>query len=298
MALASSVMTPAVPVAQLRAFARVAARLLQDASANSGGSRSVRGRAGAGLEFLDHRDYQPGDELRRVDWHQSARRQKIILRRFQTEASSDWYLCLDASSSMCAGSGNKWTLAVQCACAMAYVLLDMGHRVGLLHFAEHIVALCPLGRGARHFMRVTQTLQSVMPAARNAGSQLGVCLPRLRGRSNAFVFSDFLMSEALQRDLMGLRSACTALHALQIGGDEDTSLPGAGHVSLVDCETGQRLDAVADVVTMQAARSTAQQRRDTLRHFCASRSLPFSSWDSADHWRGALLGHLGAARRT
>lgn len=285
-----------IPYADLRAFSRVAVRLLADPPANAGGSRALRGRAGAGLEFLDHRDYLPGDELRRVDWRQSARQQRMIVRRFQLEASTDWYLCLDASSSMAASGSGKWQLAVHCATAMAFVLLDMGHRVGILLFADDIVAGCPPGRGFSHYLRVSQTLQNNQPRTTGASSRLGACLARIRGRASAFVISDFLTADRMQRDLSALRSTCSVVHALHVSSEAEARMDGIGHVTLVDRETGARLDAVAHGAPEPAALAVMRQIRSELQAFCRAGALPCSCWDSAQDWRRVLVGHLSAAR--
>ena len=296
MARAFAAMTM-IPHAQLRAFARVAARLLHDNSARAGGARPLRARAGAGLEFLDHRNYQPGDELRRIDWRQSARQQRTIVRRYQLESSTDWYLCVDASSSMCSNDANKWQLAVHCANAMGYVLLEMGFRVGMLLFADQVVGACPAGRGVSHYLRLNQLTQRGVPLATGAGSQLGSCLGRIGAGATAFVISDFLAADQLRRDLAALRTACASVHALHLSAVADSNLNTRGHVTLVDRENGEQLDVVATAEVAARAARHLQQGRSTLQGFCRAQALQFSAWDSACHWRSVLLGHLSAAQR-
>lgn len=290
-------MTTLIPHAELRAFARIATRLLGEHGLREGGVRPVGASAGAGLEFLDHREYQAGDELRRVDWRQSARQQRTIVRRQQREAATDWYLCVDSSSSMVDRDGRKWRLASQCAAAIAYALLEMGHRVGLLQFAEQITALCPPGRGVKQYLRLTALLQRSAPRARGAGSQLGACVPRIAGGATAFVISDFLASDQMQRDLAALRAICAGVHALQLGGGGDFALDDDGHVTLVDVESGERIDAVASAALAQRAAQNIDQMRVELRRYCHARSLRHSAWDSDRHWRDVLVGHLGGLRR-
>ena len=92
--------------------------------------RTVKRRAGVGIQHFDHRDYAPGDEVRHIDWRQTARRRRPIVRRFESESVSDWTIVLDASSSMAAHGAAKWQAAVRMAAAMSYALLQLGHRVG------------------------------------------------------------------------------------------------------------------------------------------------------------------------
>ena len=100
--------TGAMPTqAELRSFARVASHLLAEHPTPALGSRTVKRRAGVGLQHLDHRDYAPGDEVRHIDWRQTARLQRPIVRQFEAETSGDWFLMLDASSSMAVGNGGS-----------------------------------------------------------------------------------------------------------------------------------------------------------------------------------------------
>lgn len=284
-----------VPYGELRAFARVATRLLSEHLLREGGARSVRSRAGAGLEFLEHRHYQPGDELRHIDWRQSARQQQTIVRRYQLESSIDWYLCLDASSSMSLTRADGWRLAAQCAAALAYVLLEMGHRVALLQFAQQVVAVCPPGRGLKQYLHLNQQLQRHWPRARAAGSHLGSCLARVRAGSAAFVVSDFLTNDNMQRDLAALRSVCRQVHALQLADPERGHLHAHGHVTLHDCETGERQDALAESALDHAAATSLLRRQNALRDFGRSCGVHVSCWQGVNDWRGALLGHLNSA---
>ena len=119
----------ALDEAELASLARVADRLLENRHLLAPGQRSNRSRSGFGIEFLDRREYSPGDDIRALDWRASARSRHPLVRRYCDEASSDWFILLDCSSSMAFGRGEKWTLALQCAAAMAYLLIHLGNRV-------------------------------------------------------------------------------------------------------------------------------------------------------------------------
>ena len=109
--------------AELGSLARVVDRLLNTRHLLAPGQRTNRLRPGFGVEFLDHREYSPGDDIRAVDWRSSARSRHPQIRRYSDEAASDWCILLDCSSSMAFGRNRKWSLAVQCAAAMAYRLV-------------------------------------------------------------------------------------------------------------------------------------------------------------------------------
>ena len=143
--------------ADLRRFAHLAAPLLQGTAAGGFGPRAARNRPGRGLEFLDTRHYEPGDDIRTIDWRQSARNQRLVIRRYRDETAADWFICIDCSASVDWG-GRKWPATVHLATALAYTLLYDGHRVAVLLFSDRINGLCKLGRGAHHYAALLRTL--------------------------------------------------------------------------------------------------------------------------------------------
>ena len=77
-------------------------------------------------EFLDTRHYEPGDDIRTIDWRQSARNQRLVIRRYRDETAADWFICIDCSASVEWG-GRKWPATVSLATALAYTFLYAGH---------------------------------------------------------------------------------------------------------------------------------------------------------------------------
>lgn len=278
--------------AELRSFARASAHLLVERLPRELGSRTVRRRAGIGIQHLDHRDYAAGDEVRHIDWRQTARRRRPIVRRFESEAVSDWIILLDASSSMAVNGATKWRAAVNVAAAMSYALLDHGHRAGLLAFGLRVLAEGPRGRGRHHYASIARLLATLEPARAGERSHLGACAPHLHGAASVFVLSDFLADDEMRADLGALRQRCTALHALQIADPAETAPQEAGDYDLVDVETGVRMQARvgADANASAAARRAAMTER--LRVFCARSGIAYTDWDVANPWQHTLLRHL------
>jgi uncharacterized protein (DUF58 family) len=285
---------PAEP--ELRSFARAAAHLLTERLPHALGSRTVRRRAGVGIQHLDHRDYASGDEVRHIDWRQTARRRRPIIRRFESESVSDWTILLDASSSMAVHGAAKWGAAVRVAAGMSYALLELGHRVGLLAFGARVLAECPRGRGRHHYAAVARLLAALQPARAGEGSDLGACARHLHGAASVFTVSDFLADDEMRRDLSALRQRCTALHALQMADSAETGLRVTGELDLVDVETGARMQtrAGADANALAAGERAAMTGR--LRGFCARNGIAFTAWDVAQPWQRTLVRHLVQAR--
>src|SRR5579862_2583248 len=94
-------------------------------------------KTGAGVEFADHRDYAPGDDLRYLDWSVYGRMDRLLLRLFQEEEDLYIYILIDASTSMKVGGAvSKLAYAERIAAALAYVGLANLDRVSLLSFAD------------------------------------------------------------------------------------------------------------------------------------------------------------------
>lgn len=282
--------------AELRAFAQTAALLLTERRPRASGTPAATRRPGVGLHHLDQREYQSGDELRHIDWRQTARARRPIVRRFEAESVADWTILLDASSSMALHGAAKWRAAVRAAAAMGYALLHIGHRVGLVAFGARVLAEHTRGRGRHQYAAIARTLAALRPAARGERSALGACARHLRGATSVFAISDFLAGDEMRGDLAALRLHCAELHALQLSSGDETRLAGAGEFDLVDVETDARLPArVGAADEAQAARARAAMTA-RLRAYCRRSGIAFTDWDIAQAWQHALVRHLVQAR--
>jgi uncharacterized protein (DUF58 family) len=293
----SSLIRAALPSEpELQSFAAAAAQLLIDRQPRAPGPRIVARRAGVGIQHFDHRDYAPGDEVRHIDWRQTARRRHPIVRRFESESVSDWTIVLDASSSMAALGGPKWRAAVRMAAAMSYALLQIGHRVGLLVFGGRVLSQCRLGRGQHHYALIARLLATQQPAAAGERSALGVCVRHLHGAASVFTISDFLADDEMRRDLRAIRQRCMTLHVLQLTDLAETRLSVAGDFDLEDVETGVRMPTHASEGANALAAAERSAMTGRLHRFCARSGVAFSDWDITQPWQHTLLRHLVHAR--
>jgi len=273
---------------ELEAVARVAERLLAGRPLYDSGPRPVRARAGGGLEFLDFRDYTAGDDPRAIDWRATARSRRLQVRRHHQDAAADWMLCVDRSASMIVADERKWTLAAELGAALAFVLLALGNRVGLTLFSERIDAVCPPGRGQKHYASVTQTLVRHAPAARGGASALEACAPALRRGTSVIVISDFLAADAMRSGLERLRRRAGPMHALRITSSADVGVP-AGPATLVDAESGIAVTVTVDPAAAGAAWATHAGHVATA---CAELDVALTSPSVAQGWKAAVLAHL------
>ena len=297
--MATTALTPSALPGQgeLQAFAAAAAQLLIERQPRAPGARVVSRRPGVGLQHLDHRDYAPGDEVRHIDWRQTARRRHPVLRRFEAESASDWTVLIDASSSMAAHGAAKWCAAVRMAAAISYALLQLGHRVGLLVFGARVRAECARGRGQAHFAGIARQLSTLQPVPAGERSEIGVCARHLHGAGSVFALSDFLADDEMRRDLGALLQRCTALHLVQLNDAAETALAQVGEFDLVDVETGAMQPAWVGAQTNARAAAERAAMTARLRRFCSRSGVAFTDWDIAQAWQHTLLRHLVQARR-
>lgn len=281
--------------AQLQAFARLAAPLLLERQPRAQGQRASGRRAGNGLQHLDHRPYRIGDPLRHIDWRASARWGEPLLRRFEAESSGDWCLLLDASASM--ALGGKWPLALQAACALAYAVLQLGHRVALARVGRTLQPLLPLGRGAPHYARLVRSLGASAlpndPALHWAAAQ-----PWLVPAANTVLLSDFLAEDAGTLALQQLLPRSRTLHALQLRDEaaEFPALPLGQELELVDVESGATQRLRVDPATRAGAVARREQLAERLRSQCARQGVAYSDWPVGASWSRQWLRHLARAR--
>ncbi len=278
--------------AELRRLARIAGRLFAGRPKLMPGNRPHRLRAGAGIEFLDHREYRPGDNLRDVDWLATARSGRPQVRRFRDETSADWIICLDCSASMGIGSGEKWRLAVQLAAALAYLLIHLDNRVGVILFREHIVSLKPLGRGQHAYAGMLRLLEGIAPEPSGGGSRPGVCTTHIQPGCQIIVISDFLAEEGMQADLARMARIGEAVHAIQILSPDETRVDGEGVVCLQDIENGDQVTVDLSRECLREVEERLERFRRQLMSHCRKYHIGFSYCDATESWRDVLMKHM------
>ena len=245
---------------------RIKTRRLVDGSVAGAYHSLFKGR---GTEFIEVREYLPGDDVRAIDWNVTARQGSPYIKRYIEERELTVMLLLDMSGSTRFSSTGKekLRLAQELAAILAFSALRNNDRVGLLMFSDRIERFVPPRKGRRHSLLLFDALQNCQPQARK--TDIDLALHYLNGivhqRSLCFLTSDFLGVD-IQRSL----SMTVRRHELipvLLGDPVEFNLPALGLVRFHDPETGeQRLLDTRDArvraycaETMDALRQ--QQRR-------------------------------------
>ncbi|MHB1297808.1 MAG: DUF58 domain-containing protein [Gemmatimonadaceae bacterium] len=199
---------------------------------------------GLGLEFAEVREYQPGDEVRTIDWNVSARMRRLFVKRFVEERELTVLLLVDCSGSSRGGAGDrsKQGVAAELAAVLALTATRNNDRVGLLLHSDRVEHVVPPRKGRRHALRLVRDVLAWPPGAR--GTDLGASFDyaaRLLGhRSIVFVLSDFVSGD-IEKPLTRLAQRHDVV-AVVLDDPAERALPNAGVVRLVDAESGRLME--------------------------------------------------------
>jgi uncharacterized protein (DUF58 family) len=279
-----------LPERELARIARIIAPYLEGRRPSAAGLQTMHRPASQGMDFLDFREYQPGDDSRFIDWRASARGGVVKVRRYCSEVASDWYLCVDASASMGIGPGDNRLLARKLAATLSYMLLQLGHRVGVLLFSGGVDAACGLGRGNPQYARILKTLQDHHGSAAGGGSELGACAAVVGQRHPLVVISDFLALDSMVPALAHLRASRRQLHLFQL--DALPLRPERDFLLLEDVETGERTPCGDAASAHSTALESYAQMQQQLSQWSGRYRVPHSLCHRNDNWRELLLRHF------
>ena len=212
-------------------------------------------RKGASVEFAEHREYTPGDDLRKLDWKLIARRQRFYVREYVDETNLRATILLDTSGSMgyrgrlSAGGLSKLEYAQQLAASLAYVLIRQQDAVGFVAFdTRPNVIMSPKAQPAQ-LRRILMEVDRVRPGGEtDAAAVLHEVAERVPRRSVVFVLSDlFGDPDAIVNALHHFRFRYDEVVVLQVMAGEELEFPFAEMLRFEDAETGafMNVDALA-----------------------------------------------------
>jgi uncharacterized protein (DUF58 family) len=253
-------MIPREIVKKLRKIEIHTARLANDQLA--GGYHSVF--KGRGMAFSEVRQYQPGDDVRFIDWNVSARMNDTYVKVFTEEREMTMMLLVDLSASQRFASvaQPKVETVAELAALLAFSAAKNNDRVGLILFTDRVERFVPPKKGPGHVMRVVTEILNAKPAHR--GTDVRAALDMLGGvakrKAVVFVISDFI-AEGFERSLR-IASARHDVIPIQVVDRREEELPDLGIVLMEDLETGELLEVDTGSLRAREAYAThiARQR--------------------------------------
>jgi len=255
--------TPAEILKKIRALEIKTRGLVQETFA--GDYHSVF--KGRGMNFEDVREYQPGDEIRAIDWNVTARLGTAFVKKFTEERELTVVLVVDVSASGNFGSveQSKRELAAEVACVLAFSAIRNNDKVGLLLFSDRVELFIPPKKGRSHTLRIIREILFFEPAGR--GTAPALALDYLNNvvtrRAVVFFISDFQTNDfSRELSVSGRRHDFIALH---IHDEREEKLPNVGIITLEDAETGEQIEInTADRATRARFGALAETRRAEL----------------------------------
>lgn len=230
---------PAVPVDLMRKVRRIeitTKRLVNEGVA--GGYHSVF--KGRGVEFSEVRPYQPGDDIRSIDWNVTARMGAPFVKQFVEERDLTVFLIIDVSGSLSFGSRSilKRELAAEVAALLSFAALRNQDRVGAALVSDRLELFLPPRRRRTHVLRMVREILARTPqGVTDLDRSVAAALRNLKQRAVLFLISDFVStpySAAFKR-----AAARHDLVVVDVSDPRDDTLPSAAPVLLEDAETGE-----------------------------------------------------------
>src|SRR6202012_2135420 len=239
----------------------------------SGQYRSVF--KGRGMDFEEVRQYQPGDEVRSIDWNVTAKFSEVhgdaYVKKFTEERELTVMLVVDVSASGEFGSVllSKRELAAEVACLFAFSAIRNNDKVGLILFSDHVELFIPPKKGSPHTLRLIREILYFEPRGRGTqpAAALNYMNQVLHRRSVVFLISDFQAPD-FSREL-SVSSRRHDLIAIPIIDPREEELPDVGLVTLEDAETGEQIeiDTSSRATRLGFLKAADAQASERLREF-------------------------------
>lgn len=204
------------------------------------GGHNASRYAGSGQEFLDHRGFHQGDDLRAVNWRAYMRLEKLILKLFQVEPRVPVRILLDTSASMTTGDPPKFDYARRLAASLTYVGLVRLETILVQPFDSTLHDPINCGGGRHRFRPVVDFLEAIKPGGRSDfGSALRQFIAEYPQRGLVILISDFLDERDAEKPLQYLADFGHELFVIHLWGADDRNPPHNGELELEDAETGE-----------------------------------------------------------
>lgn len=217
---------------------------------------------GKGIEFNEAREYQPGDDVRSIDWNVTARMGTPFVKRYIEERELTVVLAVDGSASCRFGSGVnfKGDTAAELCGLLGFSAIKNNDRVGLLLFTDRVEKFIPPQKGSKHVLAVIREMLTFEPAGR--GTDLSMALDHLnrvlKRRAVVFLMSDFI-DEGYEKSL-SVANRRHDLVAVVLKDRREETLAPVGLLTLQDAETGEWL--MVDTSSSMARREYSRLARE------------------------------------
>lgn len=250
-------------------------------------------RQGNGLEFSDYRNYQPGDDLRYIDWSIYARLDRLFQKLYASDEDLSLHLMLDCSASMAFGAPAKFDYARKLAAALGYIGLSNLDRVALRTFAAGKTSKPPVLKSKRH---VTTLLKNLQALSCSYDTQFEQSMRQFAATKQSpgivVVITDLLGDDELFSGIESLQRARHDVVLLHLLAEEDINPPLDGPFNLVDSEDGSALRITIDAGLRQLYLQNLNQHLVSVQQFCRKQGVEYLRASTAIPFEDLILKYL------
>jgi uncharacterized protein (DUF58 family) len=258
---------------------------------------------GIGIELAQIRQWEPGDDVRRIDWNATARSNEVQVRVDVAERALTSWVLLDVSPSMRFGTADrrKWDVAEGVAVALGHLASRRGNRIGVTTFGGNESVLLRPRQGRVGLLGVLLAVRREPETERVGPTSIGTALMQVarvaRQRSLAVVVSDFRGPRDWRPAMLRI-AARHAVVAVEIRDPREQELPNVGHIWLVDPETGRKLhvDTTKRKLRERFADAAAEERASLARELAAL-GVPHLVLSTSGDWLRPFAGFVSREGR-
>ncbi|MGC4128588.1 MAG: DUF58 domain-containing protein [Bergeyella sp.] len=198
---------------------------------------------GQGMTFSEVRQYQYGDEIRRIDWNKTARFREPYVKVMEEERELTVMLVVDISASMNYGTKTalKREFVAEICASLGFSAVGNNDKVGMILFADKVYKVIPPQKGRKHILSIVSQILTAdyVPAESNIDAALEYMMNVFKKKSFVFMFSDF--EDDFSTKVLRVAARKHSLLAMRICDDKDNEIPDVGYTLFTDAETGKQV---------------------------------------------------------
>jgi uncharacterized protein (DUF58 family) len=259
---------------------------------------------GFSVEFKEHRQYVPGDEIRKIDWKLYGKTDRLFIREYEEETNLRATILLDSSGSMKyagsrSGGLSKHDFAVRTAACLAYLLLQQQDSVGLVTFDTRVRAYVPPRARPKHLRAIIQQLEKTQPGSETSlGDVFQEMVSRIQRRGLVIIISDLFGDvEHLLKALAHFRHARHEMLIFQIWDPDELDFPFRQWTQFASLETAGREHLVDPAQIRQAYLEKLEIFQDQLTKGCNRHRINLVPMRTDQPYSDVLAAYLGMRRK-
>lgn len=255
----------AAELAAQRFYLNVSSRFSGASAGNRFGNNT-----GNSLEYLDHREYQPGDDIRHVDWNAMARSDRLTVKLFREEISPHLDLIIDASASMNLVASKKAEALWAMATILRIAAINAGYTVTCWLIKDRCRRIEPAN------LPIVQWPDSELDFRGNTGQTITAFPAKFKTQAVRILISDLFWDTEPMSVLQQLSDRAALLTVVQILARSDVNPSVAGNVRLIDAETNQAVEFMANASLIEAYQKNFQRHQEYWKRCCIKTGTVFS----------------------